>query len=669
MFIFCISVGYLYIGDLNARNSIGDADGSPVLSSDSAAIVRAMQTAGESVQVTRNVQTLLDSSELQVLHTSRACCSAECQTDFEPMWSFGSGPIALTSGESGELISQLSGSSSSHGLIDMRNCEQFTVARLEDMRDPSAQSFVMVQTSGLTVSGAGSADNQQRDALCDADATGCEPSSPSLERIGSSPAMFVGHDTHWKREQELSRVGVRGRNVELSQHPADIDSGIWDMVQALGAGGDSSGHVNLFNSVGDGNDSDEIHPGSSMQITDKSESGLKGTYRVFNMSGGEGGSQPEMVEATRRSSVETSNGGGWRKDHGGSLSDALEPIAVVDFVFHRIEADSDQCDKLKVPEGGQDRLVNSANKGSATGDGEKMNQDQLKMDEDKKPVQSGEVQAKCASRKNVQNEQEVSGSGVNPVKSAPVESDSGQACKQTERLSKSHEKAEKMYKDLVEITSVRLARHSTRRRTGGRYKYWRESHMKSRKTKSADTSPRCSSMIDVGVEPQEPHGLSTDVGSLSLAHSSEHLSQSPERDAHSKTSKQFSKGNSGIQHHHHHHISSPCDSWPNFGRSSRMGSGNLSVSSLDWLADSTVPGLGRAPSAPSLDLYAEPELTDFEKFPNWMRDLPEVLHSVPLSRLCIPGKEFHVLLYDLNASAERPKRTLIMCPGLYNLTM
>lgn len=636
---FVCFLGYLYLGALDAASSCR-ADGSSELSSDASAVVRVMQAAGESVQVTRTVQTVLDSGELQVLHTNRTSCSAECQTDFEPMWYFGPGAAALTSSESGGHISQLSRLPSTHGLIDMRNCEQFTVARLEDIRDPSAQSFVMVQTTGMRVSSTDSSENRQPDASI----PGLEPSSPSLERIGSSPAMFVGHDTHWKREMELPRVGMIGRNMELSQHPAEMDSGIWDMVQALGAGNDSSGHVNLFNSVNDRNDCSEFCTGDNDDLTSNSDSDLKGTYRMYNVLGGP---QSDMVETTRHSNVKINTDGGWRKDHGGGLTDALEPLAVVDFVVHRVEADNDYCEKVKSPGSERNHPIDIANKGHVSVDQKNMTEDQLEAREDGKPVQPRKVELQAnhydnsASGSNTPSTQEeacgpAGNPGVHANRSSPVKSVSSQGYERAEQLHQAHGKADKTHKDVVEITSVRLARHSTRRRTAGRYKYWRESHMRSRKAKSADTSPRCSSLIDVGLEPR---GLSAGVGSLSLARSSEFLdNQSPERDTYSKLSDQFSKGTGVVQHHH---ISSPCDSWPNFGRSSRIGSGNLPVGSLDWLGDSSLPSMGRAPSAPCLDLYTEPELTDFEKFPDWMRDLPEALHTVPLSSLSIPGKELH----------------------------
>jgi len=67
------------------------------------------------------------------------------------------------------------------------------------------------------------------------------------------------------------------------------------------------------------------------------------------------------------------------------------------------------------------------------------------------------------------------------------------------------------------------------------------------------------------------------------------------------------------------------------------------------------------PMAPSLGLLAEPDLLNFEKFPDWMRDLPEALLHVPLSDICIPGKMFALRDFFHILCQERWKMTLKCC--------
>jgi len=597
--------------------------------------------------VTRQVQTILDNGELQLVHSSTSSCSAECQTDFEPMWFFGSIPSVLTANESDESTTQVSSLPISQGLIDMRNCDQFTVARLEDIRDPSAQSFVMVQASGI--SGSGDADCLLHNSklIGDQGQTGLQGSSLFPPSLGSTPTMFVGNNMQWKRELELSRPGTVDDAEELSHHPANVDSGIWDMVQAFGSGDGGTSHVDLFNSVSDRSFANEIPSSEIVKDRGINDAELKGTYRMFSTSGT---TQSDLVETARcgNININTGNGAVRRRDHGCGLGNALEPIAVVDFVVHRVEADS--ClEKLRGPQFSEGSKVNECNQRSVEKEKKIVeSRDRRKIVRVDEPIRLDKNELRVSdpddgtSGKSVQSTDLSSDEdGVisrqfrtDEDRSVPTQPDSGRETMMTESDLKASATSDTAHRDIVEITSVRVARRSTKRRTAGRYKYWRESHLKSRKVKSADTSPRCSSLIDVAVDPL---GLVSGVGSLSLAQSSELLNN------HSAvgvldsepSSRRLYKSENATQHPI---VSSPCSPWQNCDRSTRIGSANLSVSSLDWLADGVVPGFDRAPSAPSLDLYAEPDFVDFAKFPNWMRDLPEVLHYVPISDLCIPGK-------------------------------
>jgi len=610
-------LGYLCIG---GNNTASDSSSSALesLSAGSQAVVNSMRERGEDVQLIRNVRTVADTGQLRLLQAS--CCSAEVQTDFEPMWCLQNAPVLLETKSAETTVTSAVLPMESSPVIDLRRCDEFALVHLEDMRDLSSQ-FVMLQTGSAgevpatVATGNGAADPLSTCNPCtEGEAVLESRASVPVEIIGA-PAMFVGGSgRHWKRERQLST------EIEHLRQPADVDSGIWDMMQALGTSADDSGRSELFHtSLKQPNYSEaQTDPPLSSSVIQPS---LQGVYKMFQIADGSGNTETSVHdEQVLNRSSDSQDRSSTRQSSVGGLEDALEPVAIVDFVVHRVEAETVQLERVDASDS-------------------KMTAEQFRQS---KVNQAGKSQSKTGRRTtqselledNVNHNAEYSDGSYEDDESAyrinvgtPVSARSDHPAVRTADTATNTPRLKKKHKDVIRVTSARFGR-SVRRRVGSKGRCsWKDPNCDARRSVSADVS-RSSSLL--GIDDEHPD----------MARSSDAFSDPSPVHVECRDVK---AANQSVVLSHQRYTSSPYN-WRHHGPAG--------VESHELFMDGS-SSTASGPLASNLGLLAEPDLLNFEKFPDWMRDLPEALLRVPLSDICIPGKIFICLTWVLLADCVR----------------
>lgn len=589
------------------------------LSTGTLALLDSIQDSGEEVKVIRNVRTVVDTGELQLMQAS--CCSAQVQTDFEPFWCFQNTPVSLNTQTEDTMVKAAVLDTRSEEmvvkpavlpmedstLIDLRNCDELSIVHLEDMRDPSSQ-FVMLQ-AGKAVEVAAAAASSTVYCLPDTESESVTQPQVPVEIVGG-PAMFVGGKSRqWKRELELSA------EYEALHQPADVDSGIWDMMQALGNVASGSGHGDLSHTSAEQEDVSEAEADTLMSVSVIQPS-LQGVYKMFQIADGSGNTESGVSDEQILSQSSYSRAGnGVRQSSVGGLEDALEPVAIVDFVVHRVEAETLCLERVdladsKTAEGqlqqqGMDRMSRPYGKTENTRNQKKLLVGRTVRAADQNPDYSD---GSYEDDESTHRSNEVTPVNVRSDRTAVETYDSAT---NTPRMKKKH-------KDVVRVTSGRFGR-SLRRRVGSRGRgSWKDPNCEARKSVSADVS-RSSSLLDI------------EGGQQEMIRSSEVYSDpSPEHGE----SRNVKTANLSAFSSHQPFTSSPY-TWR---RSVPAG-----VESHEWFTDGS-SSTASGPMSSGLGLFAEPDLLNFEKFPDWMRDLPDALVHVPLSHICIPGKILILLI-------------------------
>jgi len=595
------------------------------LSVGSQALVNSLRESGEDVKVIRNVHTVVDTGELQLIQA--CCCSAEVQTDFEPMWCLQNTPVSLDSRSDETTIQSAVIPAEGSRMIDLRNCDEFSIVHLEDVRDPSSQ-FVMLQTD--TASGTGTSTATAaigNSAVCslpdgNSDTAGeavAQAQVPVEARVPveiiGAPAMFIGgNGRQWKRERELSD---ESEGYRLRQ-PADVDSGIWDMMQALGNVPDDSGRSDAFHTTleREGYQYSEAQvdiPASASVTTDADTTrippSLQGVYKMFQIADGsnhtESGDSKEQVVNKSSYSRATS---GVRQSSVGGLEDALEPLAVVDFIVHRIEAetvrlervDSSDSAKAQLQPQGMTQTTRSHSRTERTSDLNKLHVDSATTVVDQIADSDGSFEDNEVTHR------------ANEATTVNIRSDLPAV--QTYDSATNTPRMKKKHKDVVRVTSARFGR-LLRRRGGSRGRgSWKDPNCEARKSVSADVS-RSSSLLDI------------DDGRQEMVRSSEVYSDPSPEHGECQSVKAASRA---VISSRQPFTSSPYE-WRH--------SGPAGMDTHELFTDGS-SSTASGPMSSGLGLFAEPDLLNFEKFPDWMRDLPDALLHVPLSSICIPGKIF-----------------------------
>jgi len=597
-----MSLGYLCLGG-NKTSSESSSVPLESLSAGSLALVNSVRESGEDVKIIRNVHTVVETGELQLLQAS--CCSAEVQTDFEPLWCFQNAPVSVSIDSKSvettvnSAVVPLEGST----MIDLRNCDEFSIVHLEDTRDQSSQ-FMMLQTgSAVEVPAAAAVDTVHCLPASDPGA-GSESEALSQARVPmeivGTPAMFVGGSGgQWKRQLELSTKS------EGLRQPADVDSGIWDMMQALGTVADvDSGRSDLFHMSSEREDYSEAKADPSMSASVVQPS-LQGVYKMFQIADGAGTTESDVsdTEVLSKSSNSVARSGLHQNNVGG-LEDALEPVAVVDFIVHRVEAETVRLERVDSLDSNttNGQLHQRKMKQTVRCPGEtERNQNKLLVDS-----ATGDADQN-ADYSDGSYEDDESVHVSNEVTAVDVRSDLPAV--QTSDSATNTPRVRKKHKDVVRVTSARFGR-SVRRRVGNRGRTsWKDPNCEARKSVSADVS-RSSSLLDIGDGHQE------------MARSSEVYSDPSPEHGECQNVKTASRS---VQ---------PFTSSPYGWR--RIGPAG--VESHELFTDGS-SSTASGPMTTGLCMFAEPDLLNFEKFPDWMRDLPEALLHVPLSDICIPGKD------------------------------
>jgi len=622
-------LGYLCLGG-NTSSSEDSSRALESLSAGSQALVNSLRESGEDVKVIRNVHTVVNTGELQLMQA--CCCSAEVQTDFEPMWCLQNTPVSLDSRSEETTVQLAVIPAEGSTMIDLRNCDEFSIVHLEDMRDPSSQ-FVMLQTgTAIGMDTASTTAGIANNAICSLPAGNSDTAGEAVAQapvpvearvpveIVGAPAMFVGgNGRHWKRELELS---TESEGYHLRQ-PVDVDSGIWDMMQALGNVPDDSGRSDVFHTAleREGYQYSEAQvdiPASASVSTDADTfqipPSLQGVYKMFQIADGSDHTESGISEKqVLNKSSDSRAVSGVRQSSVGGLEDALEPLAVVDFIVHRIEAETVCLERIDSSDTTKAQIQPQELKQTTTShrrtQGRTSNQNKLYVDS------TTTVADQNADSDGSYEDDEVRNRS-NEVTAVNIRSD--HPAVQTYDSATNTPRTKKKNKDVVRVTSARFGR-SLRRRGGSRGRGgWKDPNCMARKSVSADVS-RSSSLLDI------------DEGQQEMARSSEVYSDPSPEHGECQSAKAASRSVISSRQ--------PFTSSPYEWRRS-VPAGMEAHELFTDGSSSTASG----PLSSGLGLFAEPDLLTFEKFPDWMRDLPDALLRVPLSEICIPGEIFVYLI-------------------------
>lgn len=686
--IAILLVGYLYLGSLGLQNSdirrneastdagVLERESSPVAtinlkecSSTAEALIRSLGT--EEITIRSKICAVLDTKDIRVIQ--RLLKTAEAQTDFEPTWSFERNLFSSsTSCDDLSALQSRALTACSGPLIDLRNCDQFSVIRLEDLQDPASQSFVMVDTNEIKQKPVNDALYVGKDEMhltdVDSESDSQIPFTPiqkfyaNSERLSSQGALFVEDSKgHLKRESFPS-----ANVVAHSQGKAlEVDSGIWDMMQALESGG--STHILP---EAETNHSDCLE--DSEHSCRDSSSDLHGTYRMFTLS-------EQSREALPPASKEVNSSFGKDKNKtesckakvltnegDGGLSDVLKPAAALNFVIHRVESemshdetreDSTSADKSFK----RDKSMKRKDRTGSLRNLDRMYRRPRSLRVRKITKGICQTCQKCKSRSTEGQAKKHIVDGINNGDEGHQEVDSefSRLCQDVHNLAHDSVKStghrctcpapvhlmersaddnyddpepeQEHYQDVIKVTSLKM-NHSgfstgssqNLLELGRRFHPW-EIVVPPRRSQSERSSP-LSSRNDLHTFGQQHTGQAFD-GRRSLFVQSANASPT-RRSLHisSPVSRSTSKQSATT-------TETPSTPLPdNFTGSSRRGQG-----SGDWGSSSQWSG---ATTDSLSTIYATcdpPEIQQFEKFPDWMQKLRKELHTVPLSELCIPG--------------------------------
>lgn len=640
--------------------------------SDSAvALVRSLW-AERDVAVCSRVCTVLDTSDMNAIQ--RLLTSAEVQTDFEPMWCVGQNlfPDSAAERNMEMLTGPLSASdaSGSGPLLDLRNCNQFSVVRFEDLRDPTSQSLVMVNTNEIVRNGEGKSSKSNENGeisngAVDEENVGVVSSTPvhkfcnNSEIVSSRGALFVEDSSgRLKREFLHSSFGA--------SHPTgksqEVDSGIWDMMQTLDASGNTqilseceSGHAEFRGDLVE----EQI---SSPEFYSASSVDLKGTYKMFQF-------PDQLLDASLSTSKESCldsfqeerslkvNESDTGSGEGG-LSDALKPATAVNFVIHRVET---EMVRLEAVEDGQsseksskkERIPKRRDRAGSARSSDRRRTKSLKSRRVSK-VGSSQSCHRCRTKAkdDQKNRQEVeipnaeSGlqDGTTDEALLRLHTDirsltepRGNRCSCCEALlqrgprfdDEDLEPEQELYEDVIKVTSLNIDRSdfstgsSHNLREIGRQSHPWEIVVPPRRSQSERSSP-LSSLADIRSWSHKNTKHSLEKKRVTAAHSA---NVSPTR-----KSLPLSSPVNGVAPCQFPTAETPVISWSSeLPGAIPRGRGSVGWGSDHWSA-------GTTDSLSTMNILCEPEQQQFEKFPDWMKKLRVELHAVPLSEVCIPGK-------------------------------
>lgn len=613
------------------------------------ALIESLKASGENVMVSRTLLEMGDMKMAQILMKS-----SEVQTDFEPMWCFGSNAFPIPP-PSSSLLPFPSSSSSSNPLIDLRNCEQFSIVCLEDTQNPGAQSLIMVNASDVNSSD----DEKRKSQTSDADGTKMNRDDTqddvsfvcssdfqmNSQRLRGGEGLFVEDSRGCLTFKPILGSSVHGRSAEKSQ---EVDSGIWDMMQALESGRPlflpdvETVETNAIDIAKAFPQAHFTYDGSQSQSTSE----LSGTYKAFTIS--------DQLESDA-SAVEYELQSNEREDgkfgdavtscwNDGGLSDALKPTTVMNFVVHRVEGETMRWERVenavqmnKTPKSkfvkkkvshtlrnfdGRNRRTASLR--AARKSGKIQCQTCVKAKTDAYQSTSKEVDDSHYDSDVTQvTDRNELHKLCSQIQNLTVDGERRVGCGCPEEVEKSRtsddESERERYKDIIEITSLKVDRRPGSSRNLSEMTRSHKNEIRRRKSQSERSSPY-SSITDL-CQLQK-----TDDGT----YESRQVSV-PDRHSFPLTD--------GIEVSTSQSETPRSDGWPaEFPCHLSPGS-----ATTDWGSDKR-SSCGTIESISISNLIDESEPPQFEKFPDWMKRLPVELHSLPLSELCIPGSHIAVAI-------------------------
>lgn len=257
----------------------GEESAQPI-SQESRAVIQSLKSNGEHVTFSQEVKHVLDTGELSMIRA--ALVTEGTQTDLGQIWQFG----GLSPPEGQTAIME-----SIPPMIDLRNCDQFSIVKLEDRRDPSSKSLVMVQTNEIGVGGKRPREleplEKKPQQLTTPPPPPREP-SPMASPIISNSSMSV----YVKSTRDAPQ---QHQPMEMEQSH-DMDSGIWDMVKGIESSKastrESTPNCSRLQKV-DGSTS----PSTLLDPANPAEScvspvHMMGTFKAFNVDEKDGGGKP-----------------------------------------------------------------------------------------------------------------------------------------------------------------------------------------------------------------------------------------------------------------------------------------------------------------------------------------------------------------------------------------
>lgn len=647
--------------------------------STSEALIRSLAT--EEIAIRSKVSAVLDTKDIKVIQ--RLLKTTEVQTDFEPMWTVERNLLSSSTSCGGLSAFQTSTLSSCTGpLIDLRNCDQFSVIHLEDLKNPSAQSIVMVNANEIqrkldkSVVCIDEAETRLGGISSEGDSQ-ISSSTPNnkfyadSECISSQGALFV-EDSMGHLKREYFPVSEEYHRAHSTGNPLEVDSGIWDMMQALesGAGAKILPRVETNHSSDYCSDHDQLHMTASVECPAQAPD-LHGTYRMFALSQQSRETLPAASEkpctgiCKDGSNSEFSDAKQLMDETGYGLSDALKPAAAANFVIHRVESEMDhQKTKGSDKSLRRDKIVKRRDRAGSLRNCERTYRRARSL-KARKVTKGICVTCKNYNSQNKESQMNRHGSeellndrgrqksdgellrmcqDVHGLAQDNFELRSRHQCTcpvavcQMERGAAADDDddpgpEQEHYRDVIKLTSLQMNQPhfstvSSQNLTelGRQFHPW-EIVVPPRKSQSEQSSPM-SSVTDLRT-----------LGQQSTARQTFERKQLFIRSANaSPTRRSLQLSRPAIDHstRSRHSMSTETSSTPLSSESMRIehrghgsgdwGSGLWSCGTLDSLSTITA----------NCD---QPELEQFEKYPDWMRKLRRELHYIRLSELCIPGNK------------------------------
>jgi len=578
---------------------------------------------------------------------------------------------------------------------------------MEDLRDPTAQSIMMVQTS------------ESRDTFGDVESGTAAPGLLHSELVGNIGALYIEGTGGLTRRETYAPPSVGARkqltaNVLIGgakEAVQEMDSGIWDMMHALELGNDrqlfsSSGnslaHVDLFQTTRALDEDTEYEEESVGNLHRSPSDELQGTYKMYQINDSDDGGSAVIAADSVSNGLD---GGAKQRRKGlskkesrdrdkGGLSDVLQPVTVVNFAIHRFEVPIVRLETVPTSTGVPASTVVLSSTGVLSSTASSNNNSKRGgLDESVGTQTSVDLGDKSLANQIVEpNDRRASGASIlnddardetlradqstvdNRIRKLCVEiqnltaneqSAISEFCMKSQSQSKrssrctspyspdgvdgklSHDEdkfedegdgldsphAREAYRDIVEITSVRSAERANRnrRKSGNHGEYngvgagWlRGSSV--RKSKSERSSPRTSRLMNAEEFPIGERSLHSADGSPTrqyFAINSPELELLPLRSSSPCVNRASVSKGQGQFH----------------ASSSRNGRRTLHSSTLSvGHAENDARSMATTMDSSLGNLYDESlEVIEFERFTDWMGELPGALQNVPLSSISIPG--------------------------------